>query len=537
MWLVDNGCLSSWFSSTTLWQKGVALAVSFLVAVYWKIKPHYVPASLPGPQRYPVIGFLLHVMKHWPHWPSETARLASLHKTTYGGPLPNFGTLPGAYFYVHDEENLKFILKDAFDCFGKSDVWQIALGELLGEGIFAVDGKLWIHHRKIMATMFSKNLLRSTASVTHAKLNEVVQLLHDKFQKQAKEDKPRQTCEIDIQDLFFRLTMDVTANFTFGVELNSISRPEQHDFAKAFDELSMLCQQRFQDPFCAITKYFKLTRNERRIRQLTGIVNDFALSIIQHKRRSSDSQEDGGSSSLGPDLLSRFLDQAHKTGEVISNQELRDIIMNIILAGRDTTAVALSWTFYELTRNPKVVEKIVDEVHGICGVSGNTFEEDGNGDCSYDAISKLKYTHAVAMEVLRLHPPVPVDPRFALKECTLPDGTHIPAGAGVTLLFNTIATSSKLWGDDADQFRPERFLDGPKKNIEPSTFQYPIFNAGPRLCLGKPLALMNMKLAMAVLLPKFKFEDEVGHSGDYEWSLVQKMKDGFVVSVNCRDNN
>ena len=132
------------------------------------------------------------------------------------------------------------------------------------------------------------------------------------------------------------------------------------------------------------------------------------------------------------------------------------------------------------------------------------------------------------MEVLRLHPSVTNDPRYSVKDDVLPDGTRIPAGAGLLLNFYTMLREEEIWGKDALQFKPERFLN----EKEPSPYKYPVFHAGPRTCLGKPLALMNMKLAMSILLTsKFKITDRVGHSGDYLWTLMESMKDGFEVNI------
>lgn len=195
--------------------------------------------------------------------------------------------------------------------------------------------------------------------------------------------------------------------------------------------------------------------------------------------------------------------------------------MNVMLAGRDTTACAMSWTFYELTRNPTVVNKIIDEVKSVCGVGESA-------EYTYDTMAKLKYTHCVALEVLRLHPPVSHDSRLAVNADILPDGTKIPAGVGIEYCIYTMGRKEDIWGEDAMQFKPERFMS----EQEPSTFKYPVFNAGPRMCIGKPLALMNMKLAMSILLTSnFKFEDKAGHTGEYSWALVESMKGGFEVNV------
>jgi fatty acid omega-hydroxylase len=242
--------------------------------------------------------------------------------------------------------------------------------------------------------------------------------------------------------------------------------------------------------------------------------------VIKSKRRTS--VEGAG---LGPDLLSRFFEKSYlHDAEEPSTKELRDIVLNFIVAGRDTTACALSWTFYELTRHPEVVSKIIVEVNEICGVAPKV-------DYSLEKLNKLEYTHAVAMEAIRLHPSVPNDMKYAVHDDILPDGTFVPARAAVVYSPYALGRSKQIWGNDADMFNPERFF----KQSEPSTYKFIAFNAGPRICLGKPLALMNMKMVLAVLLPNFNFQDFKGHTGEYDLSAVLRMKNGFSVRVSRRE--
>lgn len=399
-------------------------------------------------------------------------------------------------------------------------MWDQVLGEMLGAGIFAVDGDKWKVHRKLMSNMFSRNLLRNTAAITTRKLRGILESF-DRICSEA-ETKGDDGFSINIQDVFFRLTIDVTSILTFDLDLHSVENEKQHEFALAFDELSNLCQKRFTDPLFEIKKLLRLSYRERRIPVLKEIVDEFAYKVISSKRRIA---ADG--SPLGPDLLSRYIDHARKSNEDISDSELRDVIMNVLLAGRDTTACALSWTFFELTRHPEVVIKIVQEVESVCGVGKDA-------DFSYDTMAKLKYVHCVALEVLRLHPSVTNDPRYAVKDDVLPDGTRIPAGAGIDLCFYAMGRKEEIWGDDALDFRPERFMD----EKEPSAFQYPVFNAGPRTCLGRPLAIMNMKLVMSILLTSdFEIIDAIGHDGKYLWTLVESMEGGFEVTVKRKGHS
>jgi cytochrome P450 len=178
---------------------------------------------------------------------------------------------------------------------------------------------------------------------------------------------------------------------------------------------------------------------------------------------------------------------------------------------------------YELTKHPTVADRIREESELVCGAKDDAVY-------TYETIQQLDYTHAVVMETLRLHSPVPDDFKFSVKDDILPDGTHIPAGSCVMYSPYTINHNPSIWGETADQFLPDRFLN----TMEPSPFSFPTFNAGPRTCPGKPLALLEIKMALAYLLPRFDFIDATNHKGSYTWTLVMAMESGFPVHVTQR---
>jgi long-chain fatty acid omega-monooxygenase len=348
---------------------------------------------------------------------------------------------------------------------------------------------------------------------------------------------------VDLQDLFLRFTIDNTAETTFGFVMHSLQAKRQSSFAAGFDELQDLCLARLIDPLFEVKRTFQLTTAERRIRTLQRELRQFCKTIINEKRRAirtggaDGGGDDASLSSTHEDLLGLFIRYGTKhTDDAQEVEALTDVILNFMVAGRDTTAAALSWTFYELSKHPTVVQLIIDEAAEVFGPADDDDADKVEPIYTYEGLNRLKYTHCVVLEALRLHPPVPVDSKFAIHSDTLPDGTYIPAKSLISYMPHAMGHNEQIYGPDVMEFKPERFFNNNNGTTatEPSPFSFSVFNAGPRLCLGKPLAMLTMKMVLVQLLPRFEFHDTMGHPGTMKWSMVGKMKDGFPVHVSRR---
>lgn len=141
----------------------------------------------------------------------------------------------GAFFFVVDEESVHHILSKNFENYQKGKAFRSLYGDLLGWGIFATDGDLWRVHRKVMSNMFSRNLLRQTSKVSKAKLDEVAELMQNRIALSSDG-----VANLDLQDIFFRMTFDITSYVAFGCEMNSFKADGQHRFACSFDEMQLL---------------------------------------------------------------------------------------------------------------------------------------------------------------------------------------------------------------------------------------------------------------------------------------------------------
>ncbi|KAG0174539.1 hypothetical protein DFQ28_005874 [Apophysomyces sp. BC1034] len=309
----------------------------------------------------------------------------------------------------------------------------------------------------------------------------------------------------------------------FGVQLNTVCSEEKVPFAVAFDALQLNSVARALNPLWRWTEKMSWGK-EPTVQDHFRTVNEFATNIIKQRRQRNEQGEEYC------DLLSRFMQARNENKEPLDDDELRDVILNFIIAGRDTTAQALSWTFYNLALHPRIEKKLLDEIHETMPSD----IEDIEAVDLYELIKNMVYAHAVFYEVLRLHPSVPSNSRSALQDDTLPDGTPVSKGDIVSWSIYALGRNEKIWGDDAKQFRPERWITSDGTLRRESQGQWPVFHAGPRVCLGQSLATLEALIAIAFLLKRYKFSLMPGQDITYQLSLTMPMKHGMKMWVEQR---
>ncbi|KAI9180311.1 hypothetical protein LWI28_003479 [Acer negundo] len=261
--------------------------------------------------------------------------------------------------YTSDPANVEYMLKTNFENYGKGEYNYNILRDLLGDGIFTVDGDKWRQQRKVSSYEFSTKVLRDFSSVVFrknvAKLARVLSEASNSNQI------------INIQDLFMKSTLDSIFKVAFGVELDSMcgSSEEGTNFSNAFDDSSAMTLWRYVDLSWQIKKYLNIG-SEALLKKNIEVVDAFVYKLIHRKIEQMLNPQDN-SSIKKEDILSRFL-QVTETDP----KYLRDIILNFIIAGKDTTATSLSWFIYVLCKHPEVQEKVAQEVKEAMSVTDNT---------------------------------------------------------------------------------------------------------------------------------------------------------------------
>lgn len=190
----------------------------------------------------------------------------------------------------------------------------------------------------------------------------------------------------------------------------------------------------------------------------------------------------------------------------MNDQYLRDIVLNFLIAGKDTTGNTLTWFFYMLCKNPLVQDKVALEINeSVEWAREDNNTEDFTARLNEGAIDKMHYLHAAISETLRLYPAVPLDGKMAEEDDVLPNGYRVIKGDGMNYMIYAMGRMTYLWGEDAEDFRPERWLVNGVFQQE-SPYKFVSFNAGPRICLGKEFAYRQMKIVAATLIHFFRFK-------------------------------
>ncbi|KAD3338350.1 hypothetical protein R6Q59_027003 [Mikania micrantha] len=411
---------------------------------------------------------------------------------------------------------VQHILKTQFSTYQKGGIFRDTLFDLLGDGIFNVDGDAWKFQRQLSSHEFNtKSLRHFVEHVVDSELNE--RLLPILTTAAANETV------LDLQDILQRFAFDNICKIAFGYDPGYLT-PSLPDakFAVAFEDAVRISSERFRmiTPVLWKIQRFLNIGSEKRLKEAVFEIREFAMKILNEKKQELKDKP----SIQSVDLLSRFISSGHSDEKFVT-----DIVISFILAGRDTTSAALTWFFWLIFKNPEVESEIVREIN------------EKSDSPIYDEVKEMVYTHASLCECMRLYPPVPIDTKAATVDDVFPDGTDVKKGMVVSYHPYAMGRMETLWGGDYIEFRPERWLKKDEREekmrfVPRDPYTYPVFQAGPRICLGKDMAFLQMKRVVAGVLRQFKVVPVVNDGSEpvFVGALTSKMKGGFPVKIKER---
>ena len=328
---------------------------------------------------------------------------------------------------------------------------------------------------------------------------------------------------VDLQELLRRLAFNIVCKVSLGLDPFPLdpSSPAL-PLARAFDTASGICARRGAAPVFAVWKIKRALRvgSERRLRKAVEEVHACVDEIIGRKKKMMIENKGGRDDG---DLLSRMISAGH------GHEVVRDSVISFIMAGRETTSAAMTWLFWLLSRHRRIEEELVKELWATRG------KEKCMG---YECLKEMKVLKACLCESMRLYPPVAWDSKHALSDDILPDGTPVRAGDRVTYFPYGMGRMEALWGKDRFEFKPDRwFLEPDKERGElrrVCPYRYPVFQAGPRVCLGKEVAFLQMKYVVASILRRFEIRPVDSDEPVFVPLLTAHMAGGLNVSVRRR---
>nr|GEX38833.1 cytochrome P450 86B1-like [Tanacetum cinerariifolium] len=475
-WLCSNLCFSD---------ISIALFFIFIFNVILKRLTTKGPLIWPVFGIFPTVGW--HVFDFY-EWGTDTL-------IKYGGTINYRGMWFSGSFGIitSDPIKIEYMLKTNFKNFPKGKAYKERFNDFLGDGIFNADDELWRTQRRVA------NSEMHSARFAQFSMDSIKTLVHGKLLKLLEAKKG---CVIDLQDVLLRFTFDNTCAVAFGVDSGclDVKLPETA-FAKAFEKVTFASLMRFLIPryIWRPMRYFKIGY-EKTLHESSKIVHDFSKKIVSERKMEllSNKVENGTSRC---DLLSRLiLMEQGKKDVFFTDKLIQDFCTSFIIAGRDTSSVGLSWFFWLITKHPSVETRILDEIHDILRKRENPNKENKeNITFREEELRKMVYLQAAISESLRLYPPVSFDFKEPQEDDVFPDGTPVEKGSRVIYCMYVMARMETIWGKDCREFRPERWIKN-GEFVSESPFKYTVFNAGPRLCVGKKFAYTQMKMVVASVL-------------------------------------
>ena len=376
----------------------------------------------------------------------------------------DFGFLQATVF--NHPQHAQHILRDNAANYSKGGPLWDSVRALLGNGLVVSEGNFWLRQRRLMQPQFHRQRLAALTDLMVSAIDESLQ----SWAMAADSDKPA-----NMAPRFNQLTMNVIVKTLFGTglsgeEVTTVS--QSMEFALDFVLKGVMAQ--------SLPTWFPFP-GRNKFKKAIADYDKVVYRMIQECRQGHQDKHH---------LLAMLLDTVdEETGEQMSDQQLRDEVATLFLAGFETTAIVLSWAFALLAQHPDILAKLKAEVDTVLGKRQPTFQD----------LPNMPYSRMVLQEVMRLRPPSWWLPRTAVADDEV-DGYHIPAGTQVVSLTYMYHNHPDSW-ENPEQFDPERFQ--PDQVAKRHKYAWVPFGAGQRLCIGRDFALMEGQLALVMALQQY----------------------------------
>lgn len=393
---------------------------------------------------------------------------------------------------LNNPSDVRHVLVSHQSSYHKGEAFRVAR-RVFGRGLLASEEPLHLAQRRLIQPAFHREALQSYAETMTGRA------------LQAAADWSS-LGEIDAPEQVMRLTLQIAARTMFGVE----DVAETEALARAVDASQDFLFAKQTSPL-PLPDWLPTSTNWR-YQKAVQVMDRLIYRIIGERRRSSESAND---------LLSLLLSARDEDGRGMADRQIRDEALTLLLAGHETTANALSWTFYLLSTHPAVEARVIEELEDV--LAGRL---PGIPD-----LPRLRYTDMVLSEVLRMYPPAWILPRVAIEDDVLATGTTVPTGQEVVVSPWTTQRDPRFY-PNPDRFDPGRF-SSENRETRPAYAYFP-FGGGNRRCIGEPFAKMEMALVVATVLPRLKMTLVPGQRIEPEPRVTLRPRFGIRMTVSKR---
>jgi cytochrome P450 len=401
-------------------------------------------------------------------------------------------------FFVNEPNAIKHMLLDNAANYSKTELLRRLLEPGLGRGLLTSEGDIWRRHRRIMAPSFDHRSIVAYAPL----MAEIAQDLAAEW------DALPANAEVDIAGAMMHATLHIISRTMFSTDSDEIIDIVERGVERYQSEIRPGLVDLLELP-----QWLSLLRSWRRPERIFSEFDKVIDRLLAERGR--------GGAAQAKDLLARLLAaRDEETGGGMTTQEVRDQVVTIFMAGHETTAVALTWTWYLLSQHPAAEAKLHAELAAVLGGRMPRHED----------LARLRYTRMVLEESMRLYPPVHVFSRSAVGDDEVL-GRRIPAGATILIVPWLLHRNPKLW-ERPERFDPERFA--PEGAASRHRFAYIPFGAGPRICIGATFAMAEAMLVLATIAQRYRLRLKPGFPVEPQGLITLRARHGMQMILERR---
>jgi len=400
-----------------------------------------------------------------------------------------------AYLLAHPD-HIAHVLHHNHRNYNKRNIDYAMLRRLLGNGLLTSDGAFWHRQRRLMAPMFHRQRIAGFCALMVSSTQEML----ERWDMVAVREEA-----FDVTAEMTRLTLAIVAKALFSADVSD----DAEAIGAALTEVNrQLGEFSLLDMFWMVP-----TRRKRRFREAVAALDAVVGKIIDARRRAIHHNED---------LLSMLLEAVdEETNETMTPRQVRDEVLTLLLAGHETTANALAWTWYLLALNPEAEQKLHDEISGVLG---------GRPPVATD-VPRLSYTRMVIEESMRLYPPAWAISRNAIGEDEI-GGYRVRRGTNMIICSFITHRHPAIW-EAPERFDPERF--SPERSAGRPSFAYLPFGGGPRICIGNGFAMTEAQLVLATVAQRYRLRLVPGHPVEPHPLITLRPRHGIQMTLHRTD--